>query len=100
MQGFVEQERELFARGKEVCGKKSGGLILQLLKSKGNNVALARSVIELASTKQDPREFIAAAVRSGPNGNPIAAAFDNLLARVGDEGPRDDRMRDITPRRP
>lgn len=84
----VEQERELFARGKQVCGAKAGGLILKLLKSKGNNVALARSVIELASTKQDPREFIAATIRKVGNGTGTgtAAAFDRLIARA--EGAR------------
>lgn len=61
-------ERELFSRGRQICGKASGGLISSLLKSKQYDVALARSVIELAATKHDPREFVAAATRTEANG--------------------------------
>lgn len=55
----VELERQLFERGKEVLGKTSGGLIARLLKAKEGNLALARATIEYASTKQDPREWVA-----------------------------------------
>ncbi len=65
----ADLERELFRRGKQVCGKASGGLIASLLKSRQHDVALARSVVELAATKHDPREFVAAATRSKTNGN-------------------------------
>ncbi|MDB5579635.1 MAG: hypothetical protein JWR80_4811 [Bradyrhizobium sp.] len=61
----LDPERELFDRGKAVLGKNSGGLIVKLLKAKGGKVALARAAIEQASTKQDPAEYIAAAVRGG-----------------------------------
>lgn len=64
----AELEKELFRRGKQVCGKNSGGLIGGLLKAKQQDVALARSVVELAATKHDPREFVAAAIRSNGNG--------------------------------
>lgn len=65
----AELERELFRRGKQVCGKASGGLVQSLLKAKQFDVALARSVIEMAATKADPREFVAAATRV--NGAPL-----------------------------
>jgi hypothetical protein len=81
----AELERELFRRGRQVCGKASGGLIASLLKAKGHDVALARAVIETASTKNDPREYVAAATRSHANGHrrdEIAAAFDRLDARA------------------
>jgi uncharacterized protein YdaU (DUF1376 family) len=51
-------EADLFARGKKVLGSGAGGLIASLLKSRKGNVALARSVIEQASTKENPREYI------------------------------------------
>jgi hypothetical protein len=57
-------ERELFARGRQVLGKSGGGLVSNLLKSKGGNVALARGVIEVASQKDNPREYLVKA--TGP----------------------------------
>lgn len=62
-------EREYFLRGREVLGKGAGGLIAKLLKAKGMNVALARAAIEQASTKQNPAEYIGAAIR-GSTGPP------------------------------
>jgi 5-methylcytosine-specific restriction endonuclease McrA len=59
-------ERELFDRGKQILGKSAGGQIAKLKAAKGGNVALARSVIEAASTKQNPSEYVAAAIRAGP----------------------------------
>lgn len=58
-------EKQLFHRGKQVAGQNAGGLIAKLLKAKNGNVALARAVIEQASTKQNPREFIGAAIAGG-----------------------------------
>lgn len=58
-------EAELFDRGKEVLGPKAGGLIKDLLKAKGKNVALARAALETASTKGNAREYIGAIVRGG-----------------------------------
>ena len=80
----AELERDLFRRGRQICGKSSGGLISSLLKAKEFDVSLARSVIELAATKHDPREFIAAATRSNLNGqrSPTMAAADSLIARA------------------
>jgi hypothetical protein len=57
-----DQECELFRRGKEILGEKSGGLIKNLLKAKGR-IELARAAIEVAATKQDPREYVAAIIR-------------------------------------
>ncbi len=97
----AELERDLFKRGRQVCGKASGGLIASLLKAKQHDVALARSVIEMASTKNDPREYVAASTRSTTqNGKRSATmeAFDDLIARSeGFEVEGDPPMRDITP---
>lgn len=63
-------ERELFDRGKAVLGQQAGGLIAKLLKSKKNDVALARAAIETASTKQNPREYVGAVISGGlPSGD-------------------------------
>lgn len=62
-------EREYFFRGREVLGQGAGGLIAELLKAKGRNVALARAALETASTKQNPKEYVAAICRGGKNGN-------------------------------
>jgi hypothetical protein len=64
------EEADLFDRGKAILGGSAGGLIKNLLKAKGGNIALARAAIETASTKQDPREYIAACIR----GSEAAAA--------------------------
>lgn len=62
-------EREYFQRGKQILGKSAGGLLAKLLKAKGGNVALARSAIESASTKQDPVEYVVRAT-TGPPATP------------------------------
>lgn len=62
-----EPERQFFARGKErgALGPSSGGQLAKLLKTCGGNVALARSKLELAITKEKPGEFIAGILRAG-----------------------------------
>lgn len=61
--GAHSDEADLFRRGKKLLGKNSGGLITQLLQAKNKNIALARSALELAATKQDPREYLGAIIR-------------------------------------
>ncbi|WP_210250580.1 hypothetical protein [Bradyrhizobium paxllaeri] len=56
-------DAELYRRGREVLGKNCGGLITDLKKHHGGNVALARATIEHASTKADPREYVGAVIR-------------------------------------
>jgi uncharacterized protein YdaU (DUF1376 family) len=58
-----DAETELFRRGREVLGQQAGGMIAKLLAAKGRNVALARAAIETASTKENPREYLAAIIR-------------------------------------
>lgn len=82
----AELEKDLFKRGRQVCGKSSGGLVNALLKSRQFDVSLARSVIEMAATKHDPREFVAAAVRANGNvknnPNSLLAAIDRFEERL------------------
>ena len=72
-----ELERQYFARGKEICGAKSGGLLARMLKAKGGNIALARSIIEMAATKENPREWFMRAVH---NAEPQAIGGATALA--------------------
>ena len=70
---FRSEETDLFERSKALLGDNAGGLIKNLLKVKGGNIALARAAIETASTKQDPREYIAGCIQrteaaARPNG--------------------------------
>ncbi len=53
-----DEEREYFARGKQVLGQSAGGLLARLLKAKQGCVPMARAVVEMAATKQDPREWV------------------------------------------
>jgi hypothetical protein len=68
------EEADLFHRGKAILGDSAGGLIKNLIKAKAGSIALARAAIETASTKQDPREYIAACIHGSeaaaqrPNG--------------------------------
>lgn len=57
------EEKQLYDRGKSLLGKDAGGLIKRLVTTKGGDIALARSALELASTKSDPREFIGGILR-------------------------------------
>ncbi|MBR0941015.1 hypothetical protein [Bradyrhizobium liaoningense] len=57
-----DPETELFRRGREVLGKSAGGVISQLLKAKGKP-ELARAAVEVAATKENPREYIGAIIR-------------------------------------
>jgi hypothetical protein len=63
-------DAELFRRGKQVLGKNAGGLIAELLRAKAGSIPLARSAIEMASTKHDPREYIGAIIRGKPDEQP------------------------------
>jgi hypothetical protein len=69
-------EKQLFARGKQVCGPAAGGLISKLLKAKGSDVALARAAVEMAATKQNPREYIGAIITGG-NASPDGRRLTN-----------------------
>jgi hypothetical protein len=57
-----DPETELFRRGREVLGNSAGGVISQLLKAKGKP-ELARAAVEVAATKENPREYIGAIIR-------------------------------------
>jgi hypothetical protein len=53
------EEIAYFRRGKQLLGENAGGLLSNLRKHKDGNIALARAAIEVASTKENPREYVA-----------------------------------------
>jgi hypothetical protein len=59
----MNDETEVYRRGKEILGTNSGGLIKNLIKAKSGSIPHARASIEIASTKQDPREYIGAIIQ-------------------------------------
>ncbi len=62
-QAASTDEKQLYDRGKALLGKEAGGLIKRLVTAKGGDVALARSALEMASTKSDPREYLGGVLR-------------------------------------
>jgi len=71
----ISEEAELFRRGKVVLGDSAGGLIKKLITAKAGSIALARAAIETASTKQDPREYVAACIH-GPEAGARSNGWD------------------------
>jgi hypothetical protein len=63
----MNDETEVFRRGKQVLGPSAGGLIKNLVKAKQGSIPHARAAIEIASTKENPREYIGAIISgTGP----------------------------------
>lgn len=101
-----DPEKELFDRGKQVLGQKSGGLIVKLKAAKGGSIAKARSVIEQASTKQDPAEYVAAAIRGGAGPPQFPERVTNGFATIlmdrkrQEQRDADHSIIDVTPNQP
>lgn len=73
----TDPETDLYRRGKEILGNSAGGMIKNLLASKGGDIALARAALETASTKSNPREYIGGVTRKSPAANEFR---DNPMA--------------------
>jgi hypothetical protein len=56
---ILDPQAALFARGKEVLGPSASGMVAKLLKTKGGIVPHARAVLEQASTKHNPTQYVA-----------------------------------------
>lgn len=71
------EDADLFRRGKELLGKDAGSFIAKLKKSQKGNVALTRALLETASTKDTPREYLARVIRGKPTDSKVGAdGFD------------------------
>lgn len=75
-----DPEADYYRRGREVLGANAGGVLTQLIRAKGGNLALARAAIEQASTRGDAREYVGAMVRNFKNGG-TNEANRNVSAR-------------------
>lgn len=72
-------ETDLYRRGRDLFGPKSGGLIRKLLDAKGGNIALARAALEVASTKADPREYVGGVIRGSPDDDDAVVRPDGRI---------------------
>ena len=66
-----------------ICGRNSGGLITDLLKTHHHQLGPVRAIWEQAKSKGDPKAYLAAACRRNGNGGEpdLMAAADRLIAR-------------------
>lgn len=70
-------EQEFFLRSRKIFGPKHGGSLgAKLLKAKDGKIALARAALEIASTKQDPREYVGAIIRGS---TPDESRYDGRI---------------------
>jgi uncharacterized protein YdaU (DUF1376 family) len=67
LNGEAKEKRDLYRRGEEILGSRSGSLVTKLLQSQDGNVALARAVIERASAAHDPRSYIGKTLKGDGN---------------------------------
>lgn len=87
-----DPDRELFARGKAILGEDAGGLIAKLKRSKGGDIPAAMAVIEAADGRENPREYVGAAVRGPPAGSAQAIKahrkeeWQEIQRSLGDAG--------------
>lgn len=61
--GQVDLDKLLYQRGKQLLGKSAGGQITKLKQAHGTGKAL--ELLDLASRKEDPAEYVAGILRSG-----------------------------------
>lgn len=70
-------EKLYFDRVRQIFGPKAGGLGKRILLAHGNNVALAHALIEQASTKSQPSEYIGGALKRVANAHTNGTTADN-----------------------
>jgi hypothetical protein len=73
-----DPKTQLYQRGVEILGENSGGIVTGLLKAKGS-IPSARSSLEAASEKANPREYIGAIVRNTKASAAGGLAYDPAL---------------------
>lgn len=82
--GADDPEKKLFEDGKQLLGKSSGGMINKLLRAKGLDEA--QSIIDEAKSKQDPREWVGAALREDDDLVAGMAAINRMRERIEANG--------------
>lgn len=57
-----DQKVQLYDRGREVLGDSAGGQITKLLRAQDGSIPKTRAIIETASTRANPAEYVAAVI--------------------------------------
>lgn len=70
-----DPDADLFRRGKQVLGQNSGGLIAELKRSQDGNIAKTRAIIETASTKENPRQYVGGVMKHKDEEKPYDPIF-------------------------
>jgi hypothetical protein len=70
-----DPDADLFRRGKQVLGQNAGGLIADLKRSQDGNISKTRAIIETASTKQDPRQYVGGVIKHKGEEKPYDPIF-------------------------
>ena len=102
-QSREEQESALFAFGRKVCGKSSGGMVTILLKQ--NNLRPRRGdgdFLNARNRRTTPRHLVAGKDQAEwqESGTGVMAALDDLIDRAGSPAVGGDaEMVDVTPGR-
>lgn len=99
---YEQQERELYAFAKTVCGSRAGGLVTDLLKQHGRDIGAVQAIFERAREANDPKAFVAGNIRKNGNGagSGIMDTFDRLIAEAKTgPGSGDGPLLDLTPTR-
>lgn len=71
----LDDETDLFRRGREILGSSGGSLTAKLLKAKGGKIPLARAALEMASTKNNAREWVGAHLSQSDDKRPWPKGF-------------------------
>ena len=75
--GAVDSEKGLFDLGREVLGRKSGGLVTRLRKAIRNDTEVA-NVLEAAATKSDPAAYVGGVLRKRAEPDPYETVYDGV----------------------
>jgi hypothetical protein len=59
----LDSRKEVFDRGKAILGNRAGGLVAKLLQHCDGDCRRALSLLQLAASKGDPREYVGAVLR-------------------------------------
>lgn len=73
-----DKERAYFARGREILGKNSGGMLTTLLKCRNQDVDAALKVLETAKDKLDPKAYVAASCQYQTRSKPIESVMTTV----------------------
>lgn len=88
---YEQQEAALYTFAKTVCGSRAGGLVTDLLKQNGRDLAAVRGIFDRARQASDPKAFVAGTIRKQGNGagfSPSGPRIDDLIGRAEEQESR------------